>query len=310
MENNSKLNLIHTRYLLDEALSPVARFRLLSQGINDNTRLFNSSQVTGDCACLACGNCIDVCPVVKQNVGLVFEQNQRTSMALENYVQDECRRCYRCVNSCPQVSKDLKEFTTGFRRVEKIVHLLAALTIVSLIITGVTLYHYAEVLSSFEVVALKYVHRIIGVFSILIPVLYYKLDISHFRRTIKKVFNWGCSDILWLRNFLSNVFKPNKDKTIKRYEFNPGQKIWYLVIMLLFPLIYISGWIALLFGGPASEKVLENIIIYHLVFVIPFDIIFLIHIYIKYIHGRIKDFLKLFKNYKETKSFVYTKNWH
>lgn len=308
MENNLNLNSIHTRYLLDEAFSPVARFRLLSQGINENTRLFNSAQVTGDCACLACGNCVDACPVVKQNVGLVFDQNQRTSMALENYVQDECRRCYRCVKSCPQVDKELKEYADGFRRVEKMVHLLAALAIVSLIATGVTYYHYADVLNNFEVTILKYIHRTIGVLSIFIPMLYYKLDISHFRRAIKKVFSWGNSDVIWLKNALAHFMKLDKNKLIKRHEFNPGQKFWYLIIMSLFPFIYLSGMIAMLFSNPTEGKSLNNFIIFHLMFVIPFDVIFLIHVYMKYGRVWVRDCFNLFKNYKETKSFVYTKN--
>jgi cytochrome b subunit of formate dehydrogenase len=308
MANDLKLNSIHKRYLLDEAYSPVGRFRLLSNGVNENTRLLNSSEVTGDCACLACGNCVDACPVVKHEVGLVFDQNQRTSMALENYVQEECRRCYRCVKSCPQVSKDLKEYTAGFRRVEKIVHLLSAFTIVSLIATGVILYHYAEVINSFEMVILKYIHRTIGVLSIFIPVLYYKLDISHFRRTVSNVFSWGSPDSLWLKNTWSMITKANKKMLIKRYEFNPGQKIWYLVIISLFPLIYISGWIAFLFGSPAESKNIDNFAIFHLIFVIPFDIMFLIHVYIKYVQGWIRDCFRIFKNYKKTKSFVFTRN--
>src|SRR5574340_200894 len=172
MGNDLKLNSVHSNYLLDEAWSPVARFRLLSGGINGNTRLKEYGQVNGDRACLACGNCVDACPVVRQNVGLVFIQNQRTSMALENCVQEECRRCYRCVNSCPQVAKGLKEYAAGFRRVEKIVHLLAAFAIVLLAVTGVTRSHYGDVLGGFEADVLKYAHRTIGVLSVFIPVLY------------------------------------------------------------------------------------------------------------------------------------------
>lgn len=308
MANDLKLNSIHKRYLLDEAYSPVGRFRLLSNGVNENTRLLNSSHVMGDCACLACGNCVDACPVVKRKVGLIFDQSRRTSMALENYVQEECRRCYRCVKSCPQVSKDLKEYAAGFRRVEKMVHLLAAVTIALLITTGATLYHYADVLNSFEVTILKYLHSTMGVLSIIIPILYYKLDISHFRRTARNVFSWGGPDSLWLKNTWSKIATVNKEILIKRYEFNPGQKTWYLVIIALFPLIYISGWMAFLSGGPTESKNLDNFVILHLIFVIPFDVMFLVHVYIKYVQGWIRDGFKIVKNYIETKSFVFTRN--
>lgn len=308
MGNDAKLKDLHSQHLLDDAWSPIARFRLLSHGVNENTRLLDSSQVIGDSACLACGNCVDNCPVVKTNVGLVFDQNQRTSMALENYVQDECRRCYRCVKSCPQVSKDLKEYTAGFRRVEKIVHLLAAFTIVSLAATGVTHSHYVDILGSFEADALKYAHRTIGVLSIFIPLLYYKLDISHFRRTVKKIFSWGSADWEWLKNTGSHIFTPSRQKALARNEFNPGQKIWYLFIMSFFPILYLSGLTAILMGGSNESTRLVNLKVFHMMFALPFDILLFIHIYIKYIREWIKDGFRLFKNYEETKSFIFTKN--
>lgn len=303
-----KLNTIHSHHILDDAWSPVARFRLLSRGVNENTRLMDSSLVFGDCACLACGNCIDACPVVKANVGLMFDQNQRTSMALENYVQEECRRCYRCVKSCPQVNKDLKEYTSGFRRTEKIVHLFAAFTIVSLAATGVTHSHYGEALGSFDANILKYAHRTIGVISILIPFIYYKLDISHFRRTVKNIFSWGRSDWQWIINTCSHIVEQKSDKKIQRNEFNPAQKIWYLFVMSFFPVLYISGLSAIIMGSSIDRTSLINLKVFHMVFALPFDIMLFIHIYIKYIREWIKDSFKLFKNYRETKSLVYTKN--
>ena len=196
---NQTLNSIHTRFILDEARSPVARFRLLSTGVNANTRLREEAAAVGDCACLTCGNCVDACPVVKTNVGLVFQQNQRTSMALEHFVQDECRRCYRCVQACPQVGKDLKELAGGFRRVEKLTHLLAATTIVVLMVTGILQYHYAERIGGLDAAVLKYVHRVLGAISVLIPLMYYKLDIRHFRRSLTRVFTWQRSDLSWLQ---------------------------------------------------------------------------------------------------------------
>ena len=308
MGNDLKLNMLHKQHILDDPWSPVARFRLLSRGVNENVRLLESSQVAGDCACLACGNCVDACPVFKINAGMMFDQNQRSSMSLENHVQEECRRCYRCVQSCPQVSKDLKEYTAGFRRMEKIVHLLAAFTIVSLAATGVTHSHYADVLGDFDANILKYAHRAIGIFSILIPFIYYKLDIGHFRRTIKKIFSWGSADWQWMKNTWSHIFRQKSDKKIERNEFNPAQKIWYLFIMSFFPVLYLSGLSAIVFGGSMDNTSLVNLKVFHMVFALPFDIMLFIHIYVKYIRVWIKDSFRLFKNYRKTKSLVYTKN--
>ena len=112
-----------TDYILDESICPVARMRLLSDGMSYNNRLLAYESVMGDKACLSCGNCVDACPVVIENHGFIYLPNQRTSMALELMVGLECRRCYRCIQSCPQVDKPIKEYATSFRRGEKIIHL-------------------------------------------------------------------------------------------------------------------------------------------------------------------------------------------
>lgn len=308
MGNGSKTDLIHKNFLLDEAWSPVARFRLLSDGVNENALLVNVSQVRDDRACLACGNCVDACPVVKQNVGLVFQQNQRTSMSLENFVQEECRRCYRCVLSCPQVDKDLKEYAAGFRRVEKIVHLFAAFFIISLAATGVIQFHYENALHGYEANILKYAHRVIGVFSIVIPILYYKLDINHFRRSLKKVFRWNGSDLQWMKNTLSHIFLTKRNKNIFRNEFNPAQKFWYMFIMFIFPILYLSGLIAMIFGGPMEGATLIRTKTFHIAIALSFDIMLFVHVYVKFIREWIKTGVRIFRNYQDTKSFVYIKN--
>ena len=62
-ESKDKIN----REVADEVLKikepPVARFRLLSKGMEPYHRLYivdEGSDITGDKGCIACGNCIDV----------------------------------------------------------------------------------------------------------------------------------------------------------------------------------------------------------------------------------------------------------
>ncbi len=305
MELRSSINRIHSHYLLDQACSPVARFRLLSKGVNDNTRLLDSERVAGDNACLACGNCIDSCPVVRNNRGRVFIQNQRTSMQLEHIVQDECRRCYRCVNACPQVAKELKEYTLGYRRVEKIVHMLAALTIVALAGSGITYSHYGEVLGSFEGGLLKYGHRLLGIISVIIPFLYYRFDVCHFRRTLKNIFSWGKQDRVWFRDLYAHVAKGERARHIERHEFNPAQKVWYLFILAVFPILYLSGWSSIVLGTMGGEMALIRSKMVHLVFALSFDLMLFSHVYIKYGREWIKNIVELCRNYQQTKGFVF-----
>ncbi|MEJ2246785.1 MAG: 4Fe-4S dicluster domain-containing protein, partial [Acidobacteriota bacterium] len=151
------------RHILDNNNCPVARLRLFSDGIATNNRIVEYEPITADRGCLACGNCVDACPVVREKRRFVFTGNQRTSMSLENIVGEECRRCYACIRSCPQVSKTTKEFAFGFRRGEKIVHAFTATLIFILATTGIFLYHYKEFVPQIHQTMISTLHVIAGI---------------------------------------------------------------------------------------------------------------------------------------------------
>jgi ferredoxin len=90
---------------------PVARCRLLSKGLETYHRLGSIGlEVAGDKGCLACGNCIDSCPVLRREPARFGKTDQRTSMALEAIVGEDCEQCYCCVLSCPQVDTNIKDY--------------------------------------------------------------------------------------------------------------------------------------------------------------------------------------------------------
>jgi ferredoxin len=90
---------------------PVARCRLLSRGLEPYHRLGGIGlEAAGDKGCLACGNCIDSCPVLRREPDRFGKTDQRTSMALEAIVAEDCEQCYACVLACPQVDTNLKDY--------------------------------------------------------------------------------------------------------------------------------------------------------------------------------------------------------
>jgi NAD-dependent dihydropyrimidine dehydrogenase PreA subunit len=99
--------------ILETKEPPVARFRLLSKGIEPYHRLDikdEESDIVGDKACIACGNCIDSCPILRKNPELFDKTEQRTSFALEACVGEDCEQCYSCVLACPQVDTQYKDY--------------------------------------------------------------------------------------------------------------------------------------------------------------------------------------------------------
>mgnify|MGYP005847399123 CR=1 FL=1 len=147
--------------ILDRVHPPVARFRIISNGLAQNHTLKTSEDISGTAACLSCGNCVDACPVVDSKPeGTMFV---RTSMLLEHVVADECRRCYRCVAACPQVSRPIKDYVRGFRRIERVSHwdLLASYLI--LMSTGIVINHWGNGLPEDLRFALGALHRLFTV---------------------------------------------------------------------------------------------------------------------------------------------------
>ena len=97
---------------------PVARCRLLSSGFSPTHALEVSEDLAGVKACLGCGNCIDVCPVLAREPRRREKTEQRTSMALESLVGEDCDRCYACVMACPQVDTTLKHYIVNRRMID------------------------------------------------------------------------------------------------------------------------------------------------------------------------------------------------
>ncbi len=104
--------------ILSTASPPVARCRLLSSGFSAGHALEVTEDLAGVKACLGCGNCIDICPVLAREPRRREQTEQRTSMALENLVSEDCDRCYACVLSCPQVDTTIKHYIVNHRMIE------------------------------------------------------------------------------------------------------------------------------------------------------------------------------------------------
>ncbi len=108
--------------ILNEILSikspPVGRCRLLSSGFSPTHALNIVEDISGHKECLGCGNCIDICPVLFREPSRREKTEQRTSMALETLVGEDCDQCDACVMVCPQVDTTVKNYIVNHRMIE------------------------------------------------------------------------------------------------------------------------------------------------------------------------------------------------
>lgn len=98
------------RLIFSQNRPPVARCRLLSSGFGPGSMLQTTTDLTGTKACLGCGNCLDVCPLLMRQPSRRLRTEARGSMALETIVGEDCDRCGNCALACPQVDPTIKQF--------------------------------------------------------------------------------------------------------------------------------------------------------------------------------------------------------
>lgn len=96
--------------VLETKLPPVGRLRMLSDGMPPYYALQTETDIAGDKSCLACGNCVDSCAVLRREPERLEETSQRTSYALESVVDEDCEQCYACALACPMVKKEYKDY--------------------------------------------------------------------------------------------------------------------------------------------------------------------------------------------------------
>ena len=110
--------------VLDLPVPPVARCRLLSFGFAPYHMFHLQEDISGVRACLGCGNCIDACGMIAREPKRLEATAQRTSLALEHMIGEDCDRCDNCVFACPQVDTNIKHYIAKNRIVEQMEKLL------------------------------------------------------------------------------------------------------------------------------------------------------------------------------------------
>ena len=104
--------------ILNTKIPPVGRCRLLSSGFNPGHALNITEDITGHKECIGCGNCIDICPFLFREPSRRQKTEQRTSMALESIIGEDCDQCGACILVCPQVDTTIKNYVVNHRMVE------------------------------------------------------------------------------------------------------------------------------------------------------------------------------------------------
>ena len=283
--------------ILDRVHPPVPRCRIISNGLAQNHTLAVPDDISGTRACLSCGNCVDACPVVASKPeGTMFV---RTSMLLEHVVAEECRRCYQCVASCPQVNRAIKDYVRGFRRVERAAHWDLLVSYLVLMCTGILINHWGDGLPKDLRFAFGVTHRILAVGLLLAPFLLLFFDRHHFLMAARKACSWSKEDLGWFRESWAWLKSFGKAGALKRGAYNPGQRLWYLYVPAALGVFAVTG--TLKWVGPEllGKATVEKATLVHVTLAVVTDVLLLLHVYLKLVWPVLRDAIQGTRYYYE-----------
>lgn len=276
--------------ILDTVHPPVARFRVMSNGLAVNNTLKVSDDIAGTQACLSCGNCVDACPVVASKpAGTMFT---RTSMLLENVVGDECRRCHRCVAACPQVSRPIKDYVRGYRRIERVSHWDLLVSYLILMTTGILINHWGNELPTDLRMVFGLVHRVFTVCLVAAPIFLLLFDRHHFGMIARKALSWSGQDREWMRDSWRWITSLGKQGRLKRGAYNPGQRFWYVYVPVALILFAVTGVIKWMGPQVAGEQLVGSATAVHATVALITDILLLLHVWLKLGWPIVNDVIK------------------
>ena len=261
--------------ILDTRWSPVAKFRLLSGGVSPNHLLEGADNIAGQKACLACGNCVDACPVVLREEDKIDLQVHRTSLHLETIVDESCLRCYSCIKACPQVDRPLKLLAAKHRMTEKMVHWWMAAAYFLTAGTGIAINHFRSEWAQEFTTLVSIGHKAGAIMWLLAPILFFFFDRYHFNRTIKAVSSLGGKDVAWWKQAFGSVF--NKQEPLFQGEYNTGHKTWYIIVLGTMLVLGATGIMRWFWEGNLSADTLSAIILIHVIAALVIDVSFIYH---------------------------------
>lgn len=131
---------------------------------------------------------------------------------------------------------------------------------------------------------LRIMHRVAGIVFIGLPLLYLLVSGKTAWWGIKLAFKWGLDDFKWVRVAPEYYYIRDERTMPPQGFFNTAQKVWWLMVIVLGPVIAVTGVFLWIFGASATTQLYQLVLFIHIVSFIISGNMLLIHIYLAVIH--------------------------
>jgi formate dehydrogenase subunit gamma len=166
----------------------------------------------------------------------------------------------------------------------RVLHWSIAVSFTVLLLTGLILFLPAPIAALARDSWTRVLHRLFAVAYIVAPAIYV---ITNWKKSIvgaKEAFRWGPDDIGWLKAAPRYYFLSDEETMPPQGHMNTGQKLWWLMVIVLGMVLVLSGLVMWLLKTVAPAPLLQWMVFAHDVAFIASGSMFLVHVYLSAIH--------------------------
>jgi len=198
-----------------------------------------------------------------------------------NYVM--ARSVKPAAKSLGQEEDELVPSVERYRKPTRILHWVQASAFTILFLSGLIFF-----ISPSGVLAqnnwLRIIHQVAAVIFIVAPLIYIPLNWKATSRGIKEAFIWGKEDLDWLNAATRCYYLCDEEAMPPQERLNTGQKAWWLLVIISWPIFIISGVIMWAFETDVPAVFLQSMVFIHDVVFIIIGSMFFVHIYMSIGH--------------------------
>jgi formate dehydrogenase subunit gamma len=171
-----------------------------------------------------------------------------------------------------------------YRKPTRILHWVHTSAFILLFLTGLILFLPSPVSLLAQDSWTRVIHRVAALVFIIGPIIYAITNWKGMVKGVKEAFHWSAEDIGWLRAAPRYYFLSDEEAMPPQPHMNTGQKLWWLMVIVLGGVLAITGIIMYALKTIAPPALLQWMLFLHDVAFIATGAMFFVHVYLSVIH--------------------------
>lgn len=171
-----------------------------------------------------------------------------------------------------------------YRKPTRVLHWVHTTAFILLFLTGLILFLPTPISLLAQDSWTRIIHRVAALVFIVGPIIYLIMSPKAAIKGVKEAFHWSADDIGWLRAAPRYYFLSDEEAMPPQPHMNTGQKLWWLMVIVLGGVLVLTGIIMYALKTVAPASLLQWMVFLHDVAFIATGAMFFVHVYLSAIH--------------------------